>query len=155
MSLSTQADLVLISHLCYVGFVLIGQVLILLGTCLRWQWVRNPWFRYLHLLAIGIVVFEALMGITCPLTTWEISLRDADSQPTDILRSGEWIPQIPYPLFLLRKFLFPGCGPAVFVPIYVTFLLMVVLSLFLAPPRWRRSVHSAEPPHGGSSLSQA
>lgn len=138
MSDATLADLVLILHLCYVGFVLIGQLLIVIGACFGWKWVRNPWFRCLHLLAISIVVVEALLGITCPLTTWEIGYRDAAHQDIDLLRSGEWIPQIPYTLFVLRKLLFPGCGAEVFIPIYVTFCLLVILFFFLSPPRWGR-----------------
>jgi Protein of Unknown function (DUF2784) len=78
MSYALQADLVLILHLVYVGFVLLGQIAILIGACLRWLWVRNPWFRWLHLLAMGIVVFEVLVGITCPLSIWERDLRELD-----------------------------------------------------------------------------
>ena len=52
-----------------------GLLLILLGACLRWQWVRNRWFRVAHLLAIVIVAFEAINNIECPLTTWEYDLR--------------------------------------------------------------------------------
>src|SRR5262249_30053427 len=43
------ADLVVVVHFGYVSFVLVGQVLILLGVMCRWRWVRNPWFRWLHL----------------------------------------------------------------------------------------------------------
>ncbi len=142
MSDALLADLVLILHLCYVGFVLIGQALIVIGACRGWKWVRNPWFRCLHLLAIAIVVVEASLGITCPLSTWEMSYRDAAHQNTDLLRSGEWIPELSYTLFVLRKLLFPGCTPLVFIPIYLTFCLLVVLSFFLAPPHWRRTAVS-------------
>jgi hypothetical protein len=138
MSYGALADSVLILHLCYVGFVVIAQLLIILGACFRWKWVRNPWFRCIHLLMISIVVVEAALGITCPLSTWEYHYRNLAEQPTDILRQGEWIPQIPYPLFVMRKCLFPGCGAGVYLPIYVTFTLLVVIFFFLAPPRWKR-----------------
>ncbi len=148
MSYATQADLVLILHLCYVGFVLFGQVLIMVGTLCRWSWVRNPWFRCLHLLAILIVVFEAFAGIRCPLTTWEGNYRELAGQDLDTLRSGEKIPEISWSLFFLRKLLFPGSTQAVYVPIYVTFALLVLLFFFLAPPRWRRRAKPEEPTQG-------
>jgi hypothetical protein len=69
------ADLVVIAHFSYVAFVVLGQLAILLGAYCRWGWIRNPWLRWLHLAAISIVVAEALLGIVCPLTTWEGWLR--------------------------------------------------------------------------------
>ena len=51
------ADLVVIVHFAYVGFVVIGQLLILIGIVLRWQWIRNPWFRLIHLAMILIVAW--------------------------------------------------------------------------------------------------
>lgn len=41
---SLLADLVLITHVTFVLFVIFGLVLILVGGGLGWQWVRNPWF---------------------------------------------------------------------------------------------------------------
>jgi hypothetical protein len=69
------ADLVLITHVAFVGFVVLGLLLILVGGCLGWKWVRNPWFRALHLAAIGLVVAQAWLGIICPLTTLEMHFR--------------------------------------------------------------------------------
>ena len=53
---------------------------ILAGVCLRWSWVRNFWFRAIHLLLIGIVVVESLCSINCPLTDWENRLREASGE---------------------------------------------------------------------------
>ena len=69
------ADFIVVFHATYVSFVVFGLVLILLGIAFRWGWVRNFWFRALHLAAIGIVVLEAVVGMTCPLTDWEQRLR--------------------------------------------------------------------------------
>jgi len=138
MRYALQADLVLILHLLYVGFVLIGQLVILVGACLRWKWVRNPWFRWLHLTAMGIVVFEALMGIVCPLTTWEMRLRELAGQDTDVLRAGEWLPEMNIVLSFLRGLLFPGRKASFFIPIYIGFFLIVLFTLVFAPPRWPR-----------------
>lgn len=70
------ADAILFVHAAFVAFVVFGLVFILLGKLLGWSWVRNPWFRWAHLAAIGIVVLQAWLGAICPLTTWEIALRE-------------------------------------------------------------------------------
>ncbi|MEM1107930.1 MAG: DUF2784 domain-containing protein [Planctomycetota bacterium] len=57
-------------------------MLTLLGGALKWRWVRNRWFRGLHLLFIAVIVAQAWLGIVCPLTTWEMQLRDAAGQQT-------------------------------------------------------------------------
>src|SRR5438093_444174 len=69
------ADLVVAIHIAYVSYVLVGELAILLGIVLRWSWIRNPWFRWTHLIAIVIVALEAILGITCPLTDLEDALR--------------------------------------------------------------------------------
>src|SRR5437868_2705277 len=74
------ADLLVAVHVAYVGYVVVGQLLILVGLALRWRWVRNPWFRVTHLLAIAVVGLEAAFAIDCPLTVWERHLRAAAGQ---------------------------------------------------------------------------
>ncbi len=37
----TAANLVLITHVAYVAFVVIGLLLILLGGFCGWKWIRN------------------------------------------------------------------------------------------------------------------
>jgi hypothetical protein len=76
------ADLVLVTHFAYVAFVVVGLFLILLGGFCGWKWIRNPWWRTLHLAAIGLVVAEAWLGITCPLTTLEMNLRQNAGEAT-------------------------------------------------------------------------
>jgi len=70
------ADLVLVIHLAYAGFIVLGMAAILLGIVLKWQWVRNFWFRLIHLIMIAIVVEESILGVICPLTDWEDQLRE-------------------------------------------------------------------------------
>lgn len=70
------ADLILLVHVAFVMFVVFGLALIWLGKLLRWRWVRNPWFRIGHVIAIGFVVFESWIGMICPLTEWEMALRE-------------------------------------------------------------------------------
>ena len=69
------ANCVVVIHLAYMGYVIFGQLAIMIGWVLRWQWIRNPWFRISHLIMILIVAFEAIVEFKCPLTTWEENLR--------------------------------------------------------------------------------
>src|SRR5204863_8387312 len=69
------ADTVVGIHVAYVGYVILGQLLIIVAAPMKWQWARNPWFRFTHLLAIAIVATEAVQGWPCPLTVWEEQLR--------------------------------------------------------------------------------
>ena len=91
------ADAVLALHAAFVAFVVLGLVAILVGGALRWGWVRDPRFRALHLAAIGLVVAESWMGMTCPLTALEDSLREAAGEAT---YSGafvaHWLGRLPY-----------------------------------------------------------
>ena len=76
------AALVLVVHVAYILFVVAGLALIWIGAWLGWRWVRNFWFRVLHLCAIALVALEAILGIACPLTVLEDQLRTGSS--TDI-----------------------------------------------------------------------
>ena len=58
------ADGVVLLHLAYIGYVVLGQLAIIIAAMFRWQWGRNRWFRATHLLAIGFVVFEYAIGMT-------------------------------------------------------------------------------------------
>lgn len=69
------ADLVAWVHLAFVAFVVLGLVVILGGAVLRWAWVRNPWFRTIHLGAIGFVALRCWVAVPCPLTVLEARLR--------------------------------------------------------------------------------
>jgi polyferredoxin len=120
------ADAVVVLHVSYVAFVIIGQLAILIGWLLRWRWVHNIVFRFAHLTAILVVVLEAWCGITCPLTTWENWLREKAGQTTyerDFI--AEWVHQI----------LFYSFPPWVFTVCYSAFGALVVWSLVVVPPR--------------------
>jgi len=69
------ADALLVTHCALVVFIGGGLALVLAGGALGWAWVRNPWFRLAHLLAIGVVVAQAWANRLCPLTVWEQALR--------------------------------------------------------------------------------
>ncbi len=123
------ADLMVVIHASYVSFVVFGLMAILIGIVLRWNWIRNVWFRVIHLIAIGIVVAESLAGIPCPLTVWEQQLRAKGGQASyggDFI--GYWAHQLIF-------FSFP---PWVFTVVYTLFGMAVLAAFVLAPPRQAR-----------------
>ncbi|SBR49277.1 Protein of Unknown function (DUF2784) [Halomonas sp. HL-93] len=69
------ADAMLIIHVLFVAFVVLGLFAVFAGYFLKWRWVRNRVFRIVHLCAIGYVVMQSWLGAVCPLTTWEMALR--------------------------------------------------------------------------------
>ena len=120
------ADAILVTHTLFVVFVVGGLLLIVLGGLLGWPWVRNPWFRLLHLLAIGFVVVQAWAGEICPLTTWEMELRSRGGQETyDSSFLAYW----------LGRLIYYEAPPLVFAVIYTTFGALVVLSWYWVRPR--------------------
>ena len=79
---SLLADIVLMTHVAFVLFVVLGLILILFGGFRGWKWVHNPWFRAAHLAGIGLVVLQSWLGIICPLTTLEMHLRELAGDET-------------------------------------------------------------------------
>ena len=129
---SLLADLILAAHVSYVLFVLVGQLLILIGWIRQWRWARNPLFRFLHLGAIGIVVAQSWLGILCPLTTLESELR---------IRAGmEGYEDYSFVGYWMSQSLFYEAPPWVFVAAYTLFGLLVVGTLIVYPPRRRKPV---------------
>ena len=123
------ADFLAVMHIAYAGTIVLGLVLILCGYALRWKWVRNPWLRGIHLIMIVIVVSEAWVGVTCPLTTWEAELRRLAGQSFD----GEsgLAKSIHYLLFFDAPWwVFTGC--------YTVCGTLIVLTLVLVPPHWKK-----------------
>jgi hypothetical protein len=124
------ADVVVAVHVAYVSFVLLGQVAILVGVARKWGWVRNPWFRLAHLVAISVVALEALAGLTCPLTEWEDYLRRVAGQE---VTGGSFVGRA------LHRLIFYDCQPGVLAALHVGFAVLVLATFIWAPPRWRRS----------------
>ena len=120
------ADALLFAHVLFVAFVLFGLLIILLGGWFSWQWVRNPWFRLVHLVAIAVVVLQSWAGLICPLTTWEMQLRH---KAGDAVYAGTFIAH------WLEKLLYYQAPAWVFAVCYTAFGLVVVLSWFWVRPR--------------------
>lgn len=80
------ADVILGLHFTFVFFVVAGLILVWVGAGLGWSWIRNLWFRRLHLAAITFVALEAIVGVTCPLTFLENALRGKTSQGASFMQ---------------------------------------------------------------------
>jgi hypothetical protein len=122
------ADVVSAVHLGLMLYVVLGQVVILLGIVFRWRWIRNPWFRWTHMAAILTVAAEAVLGIDCPLTNWEDGLSALGGRARN---------ETSFTARLVHALLFPelpGVDYAFLTYCYYGFAALVLLTFVLAPP---------------------
>lgn len=122
------ADAVLLLHVLFVVFVVTGLLLILAGKLLSWAWVRNWWFRVLHLAAIGVVVLQSWLGVICPLTKLEMYLR---GKAGDATYAGSFVAH------WLESILYYRAPAWVFAACYTAFAVIVVLSWIWVRPHGR------------------
>ena len=123
------ADAVLVLHVLFVVFVVVGLLLIMTGRLLSWSWVSNWWFRVSHLVAIGVVVLQSWLGVICPLTRLEMALRE---KAGDATYAGGFVSH------WLETILYYRAPAWVFAVCYSAFGLLVLLSWYWVPPRRRR-----------------
>ncbi|HYT94839.1 MAG TPA: DUF2784 domain-containing protein [Gemmataceae bacterium] len=123
------ADVMSAIHLTLMVFLIFGQLAIIVGIVFRWRWIRNPWFRWIHMAIILIVAVEALIDVNCPLTDWEHDLRRL---------GGAWGEEMTFTARVVRWLLFPDVSDSVLFGCYIGFALMVLLTFLLAPP-WIRA----------------
>lgn len=146
------ADIIVVIHVAYLAYVVLGQLAILAGWPLGWQWIRNPWFRFSHMAMILVVAVEAVVQYECPLTTWERELREAAGQKE--MAGGRFfdLEEASFTARIFREVLFVGAHPSFvdYLPLtYYSFAAVVVVCFILAPPRLRRRAAPApvpEPP---------
>jgi hypothetical protein len=115
------AAAVVVVHFVIVLFVVAGVPLVYLGVAMRWAWVRSWRWRVLHLGAILVIAAESLLGIACPLTVWEDTLRGRQIAGGFIER---WIDRI----------LFYEAPAWVFTAAYLAFAALVLLTWIAVPP---------------------
>jgi hypothetical protein len=145
MNLIVLADAVAAVHLAIMLFAVVGQLLIVAGWLAGWRWVRNFWFRLAHLMVILVVTAEGAIGLECPFKTWERSLRLAGGaeslhdleNATAVGRFCQWL-------------LYYDLDIQVLLAVYVSFLVLVLLTAVFARPDWpwssgaaRRVPHSS------------
>jgi len=119
------ADGILVVHALFVAFVVFGQALILAGLGFGWRWVRNFPFRIAHLVAIGIVVLQAWLGVLCPLTILENALRR---------RAGEAAYTGSFIEHWLHRIIFYDAEPWVFTVVYTAFAAAVAATWYFGRP---------------------
>jgi polyferredoxin len=128
LAYSLLADLVLALHVALVLFVVGGLVAVIVGNLRGWRWVNRWWLRLLHAAAIAVVVAEAWLGLTCPLTTLEIWLRvSAGGTPYGGGFIEHW----------LQALLYYDAPPWVFTAAYTAFAALVAFTWLRFPPRRR------------------
>lgn len=94
MLYDTLADAILILHLCFILFVVLGGLIVL-----RW-----PWMAWAHLPAAAWGVIVEIAGWICPLTPLEIALRRAAGRPAyDTSFVEHYLVPIIYPSALTRE----------------------------------------------------
>ena len=121
------ADFILVVHFAFVLFVTGGLALIWIGAAAGWRWVRNFWFRVVHLGAIVFVAGEALVGVWCPLTVWEAQLRGIRADKGFV---AQWI----------HRILFYDFPTWVFTVAYVLFAFLVAATLWFVRPERRKTM---------------
>lgn len=119
------ANTLLISHTLFIAFVVFGLVFILIGNYRRWRWIRNPWFRSLHIAAIATVVIQGWLDIACPLTVWENYFRG---------KAGDPVYPTPFIEHWLHQLIFFQAESWVFTLCYSLFGGLVLAMWFLVPP---------------------
>jgi hypothetical protein len=126
------ADAILTAHVLIVLFNVFSLPLIWLGHFLGWRFVRNFYFRMIHLLMIAYIAGQALVGEICPFTNWENNLRlRAGADPRYATTFvGHW----------LQRLIFYQADERAFTIAYIIFFGLVLLTLLLVkpnPPPWR------------------
>ena len=121
------AEMILVTHFAFVAFVLLGIILTVCGGFRDWPWVRNPWFRALHMTVILVVVVQVWLGVVCPFTTLEMNLRALAGQATyEGTFVAHWLHKIVY----LRQL-----PPTFFIASYTVLGLVAVTSWVAIRPR--------------------
>ena len=88
-----MANFVMLIHFGLAMFITFGLFIIPVGYKFGWGWTTLWKLRLLHLLMIGIVTAEAIVGLTCPLTILENFLREVNETQTFV---AYWINRILY-----------------------------------------------------------
>jgi hypothetical protein len=126
--LSLLADLVLIIHVAFVAFVVLGFVFIWVGYFCGWRLVYDIRFRLVHLVAMGVVFAESVLGLICPLTTWEgaLRMRSGEGQTYEGSFIAHW----------LGRILFFDWSESTFTLVYTIFFAFILLTFWIVRPRW-------------------
>ena len=125
------ADLILLIHFVFVVFVVLGFIFIWIGYFTKQKFAKNAKFRICHILVMGIVLCESLIGMICPLTEWEnyLRVRGGQDQVYETSFMQEWI----------HKIMFFDFSELTFVIVYALFFVVILLTFWVIPPDLRKS----------------
>ncbi|PPR79889.1 MAG: hypothetical protein CFH01_00098 [Alphaproteobacteria bacterium MarineAlpha2_Bin1] len=115
------ADIILIIHFFIAFFVFLG-LFFPIPYKLNWNFAKNFYLRFVHLLLITIILFETLIGFICPLTIFENILRGNTDTRTFI---SKW----------LQNLLFWDFSIVYFILIYFICFFWTVFIWFYYPPK--------------------
>lgn len=133
VNMDTVADIILVIHALVVVFNVVGLAAIWVGAVLKWRWIRNFWFRTIHLGLIGVVAAGSLIGIVCPLTVLEDALRQTGPPQSGFIQ--RWVSRLLY-------YDFPASA---FTITYVLFALIVLLTFIAIKPERRAASPDPQP----------
>jgi hypothetical protein len=125
------ADVILLIHFLFVAFVVLGFIFIWIGYFTKQKFARNAKFRICHILVMGIVLYESLIGMICPLTEWEnyLRVRGGQDQVYETSFMKEWI----------HKIMFFDFSELTFVIVYALFFTLILLTFRVIPLDLRKS----------------
>ena len=116
------ANALLFVHFCLAAFVSFGFFIIPIGYKLGWSWIKKRNVRLLHLLLIGLITVEAIVGLTCPLTVLENKFRDVDYSSS-------------FMSYWMARILYWNLSSEVFVILYILCLGWVLILWKSCPPQ--------------------
>ena len=122
------ADFILLMHFAFVAFVVFGFAFIWIGHFFKFKCcVQNATFRICHMLSMGIVLCESLIGAICPLTVWENNLRlkGGQSQIYETSFVKDWV----------HKIMFFDFSEQTFIIMYGCFFVLILLTFWIIPPK--------------------
>jgi Protein of Unknown function (DUF2784) len=122
------AEAILAAHLAIILFNLFGLIAVPLGAVCGWRFVRVRWWRVLHLVLLGTVAVQAIIGRACILTIWQAALTGAAGSPTPLIMG--WVNRAiywPLPVW-------------VFAALYLLVFGYALALLWLVPPARRATV---------------
>jgi hypothetical protein len=122
------ADVILLVHFAFAAFIVLSVPVIWIGFFLKKRFAHNPTFRLAHLLAMGCVLAEALVGMICPLTIWEAALRSRAGNGETY--SGSFVQH------WVHKILFYEIDQTTFAWIYAGFFAWIVVTMIAVKPHW-------------------
>lgn len=118
------ADIIVIVHLLWILFMLVGFILTLRGFF--WKGFFDRWlFRTLHLFGIAYVGLLAIMGKYCPLTLWEYSLRE--KYDSTLTYPGSFM------IYYAERLVYPDINPLIIL-IPTTFIAIFTVVVFIIRP---------------------